>query len=79
VGEASAVLVPALAVDRRGTRLGRGAGFYDRTLQWAATMAPLVAIVRDDELVEELPNDPHDVRMTHAATPGLGVLDLRRE
>ncbi|KMO75669.1 5-formyltetrahydrofolate cyclo-ligase [Mycolicibacterium obuense] len=79
VGEASVVLVPALAVDRRGTRLGRGAGFYDRTLQWASATAPLVAVVRDDELVEELPNDRHDVRMTHAATPGLGVVDLRRE
>ena len=56
-----------------------GAGFYDRTLQRAAAATPLVAVVRDEELVEELPHEPHDVRMTHAVTPGLGVLDLRRE
>lgn len=79
VADASVVLVPALAVDRRGTRLGRGAGFYDRTLRRADAAAPLVAVVRDEELVEELPHEPHDVRMTHAVTPGLGVVDLRRE
>jgi 5-formyltetrahydrofolate cyclo-ligase len=79
VAEASGVLVPALAVDRRGTRLGRGAGFYDRTLQLAADAAPLVAVVRDEELVDALPAEPHDVRMTHAVTPGLGVVELRRE
>lgn len=79
VAEANAVLVPALAVDRRGTRLGRGAGFYDRTLRRAAAGAALVAVVRDDELVDALPREPHDVRMTHALTPGFGVVDLRRE
>ncbi len=79
VAEASAVLIPALAVDRRGSRLGRGAGFYDRTLRRAAAATPLVAVVRDEELVEELPHEPHDVPMTHAVTPGLGVVDLRRE
>ncbi|MEW5808046.1 MAG: 5-formyltetrahydrofolate cyclo-ligase [Actinomycetota bacterium] len=79
VAEASTVLVPALAVDRRGVRLGRGAGFYDRTLQLAAASAQLVALVRDAELVDELPHEPHDVRMTHAVTPGHGVVDLRRE
>ncbi|MBX7450776.1 5-formyltetrahydrofolate cyclo-ligase [Mycolicibacterium sp. 3033] len=79
VTEASTVLVPALAVDRRGARLGRGAGFYDRTLHRAAAGAALVAVVRDDELVDALPYEPHDVRMTHAVTPRLGVVTLRRE
>ena len=46
------MLVPALAVDRRGVRLGRGAGFYDRSLPLAAPAARLVAVVRDDELVD---------------------------
>jgi 5-formyltetrahydrofolate cyclo-ligase len=76
IATASVVLVPALAVDRSGTRLGRGAGFYDRSLPLAAPTARLIAVVRDDELVDRLPADPHDVRMTHALTPGGGLVAL---
>ncbi|HTM84062.1 MAG TPA: 5-formyltetrahydrofolate cyclo-ligase [Mycobacterium sp.] len=73
---AAVILVPALAVDRSGARLGRGAGFYDRTLRAAAPGARLVAVVRDDELVAELPTEPHDVPMTHALTPNGGIVAL---
>lgn len=76
VRAASVVLVPALAVDRRGIRLGRGAGHYDRSLPMAAPDAELVAVVRDAELVDELPGEPHDVRMTSALTPERGVTRL---
>jgi len=76
VAKAAVVVVPALAVDRHGVRLGRGAGFYDRTLLLADPGASLVAVVRDDELVDQLPAEPHDVRMTHALTPGQGVFAL---
>jgi 5-formyltetrahydrofolate cyclo-ligase len=76
IAGASVVLVPALAVDRAGARLGRGAGFYDRSLPLAAPTARLVAVVRDDELVDRLPAEPHDVRMTHALTPNGGVVAL---
>jgi 5-formyltetrahydrofolate cyclo-ligase len=76
VGAAELVLVPALAVDRRGVRLGRGAGHYDRSLVFAAADAVLLAVVRDEELVGRLPGEPHDVRMTGALTPGRGVVEL---
>jgi 5-formyltetrahydrofolate cyclo-ligase len=76
--EASIVLVPALAVDRRGVRLGRGRGFYDRSLVHRAPQARLIAVIRDEELVDEVPRDLHDVRMTHALTPRLGLIDLRQ-
>ncbi len=78
VAQAAMVLVPALAVDRQGVRLGRGAGFYDRTLPLADPGAALVAVVRDDELVDHLPAEPHDVRMTHALTPRGGLVALGR-
>lgn len=74
---ADVVLVPALAVDRRGTRLGRGAGFYDRSLSIAAADTPLVAVVRDAELFDVLPAEGHDVTMTAVLTPGRGLLRLR--
>jgi 5-formyltetrahydrofolate cyclo-ligase len=76
LADADLVLVPALAVDRRGVRLGRGRGFYDRSLPARNPKAQLVAVVRDQELVDELPFEPHDVRMTHVLTPGRGVIAL---
>lgn len=79
LGDAELILVPALAVDRRGARLGRGAGFYDRSLGLRAPGARLVAVVRDRELLDELPAESHDVPMTHAITPGRGVVALAPE
>ena len=76
LGSVRTVLVPALAVDRRGVRLGRGAGFYDRSLAFRDPVARLIAVVRDDELVDALPVEPHDVPMTHALTPGHGLISL---
>ncbi|MFC9363366.1 5-formyltetrahydrofolate cyclo-ligase [Rhodococcus sp. NPDC057014] len=76
IRSADTIFVPALAVDRRGVRLGRGAGFYDRTLGLAALGARLITVVRDEELVSELPEDPHDVRMGWALTPGSGLVAL---
>jgi 5-formyltetrahydrofolate cyclo-ligase len=73
IARAGLVLVPALAVDVRGVRLGRGAGWYDRSLPLARPGTPLVAVVRDDEVVEALPAEPHDVRMTGVLTPGAGL------
>ncbi|KUI20247.1 5-formyltetrahydrofolate cyclo-ligase [Mycobacterium sp. GA-1285] len=78
IAVATTLLVPALAVDRSGVRLGRGAGFYDRSLRWVAGSARLVAVVRDDELVDRLPAEAHDVPMTHALTPRRGLVALGR-
>lgn len=73
---AELVLIPALAVDRAGVRLGRGAGFYDRSLHVATATAILAAVVFDDEVVPALPADPHDVPVTHALTPSAGLVRL---
>lgn len=75
LGQAQVVLVPALAVDRHGVRLGRGGGFYDRSLPLCAAGTRLVAVVWDGEVVEALPSEAHDIRMTHALTPG-GLIAL---
>jgi 5-formyltetrahydrofolate cyclo-ligase len=76
VATAGLVLVPALAVDHRGVRLGRGAGWYDRTLPLARPGTPLVALVRDGELVPALPMERHDVLMTGVLTPQHGLRAL---
>jgi 5-formyltetrahydrofolate cyclo-ligase len=65
------VLVPALAVDRSGTRLGRGGGSYDRALPRARGLT--VALLYDGETLEALPADQHDVRVQAVATPSYGL------
>ncbi|MGK5679338.1 5-formyltetrahydrofolate cyclo-ligase [Actinoplanes sp. URMC 104] len=76
---ADLVLVPALAVDRRGMRLGRGGGSYDRVLaRLPRTGGPLVvALLHDGELLEAVPAEPHDRPVHGAITPtgGLTIFD----
>jgi 5-formyltetrahydrofolate cyclo-ligase len=65
VADAEVVLVPALAVDPSGRRLGQGAGCYDRALTFVTEGTPILAIVFDDErLTGELPEEPHDRRVS---------------
>jgi 5-formyltetrahydrofolate cyclo-ligase len=73
VARADAVLVPALAVDRAGNRLGRGGGSFDRALARVGPLVPLIALLYDDELVEHLPAEPHDVPVRAVVRPTYGV------
>jgi 5-formyltetrahydrofolate cyclo-ligase len=67
IATVAAAFVPALAVARDGTRLGRGGGSYDRAL--ARTAAPACALIFDDEFVPELPRDAWDRPVRAAVTP----------
>jgi 5-formyltetrahydrofolate cyclo-ligase len=77
IGAAEAVVVPALAVARTGGRLGRGGGYYDRALRHARPDAVLVAVVFDDELVDQLPAEAHDHPVSAVVTPSGGWVELR--
>lgn len=76
ISHAGLVLVPALAADVTGRRLGRGGGYYDRTLPLASTGTPLVVLLNDEELVTELPAEPHDRRVTAALLAEAGITAL---
>jgi 5-formyltetrahydrofolate cyclo-ligase len=65
------VLVPGLAFDVKGNRLGRGRGFYDRILSVASGVKCGVAY--DFQLLEEVPTEPHDVRVNFVITPNCCV------
>ncbi|MFC8197253.1 5-formyltetrahydrofolate cyclo-ligase [Streptomyces sp. NPDC057298] len=69
---ADAVLLPGLAVDARGMRLGRGGGSYDRVLARLARAAAdpaLVVLLYDSEVVGRVPEEPHDRPVHAAVTP----------
>jgi 5-formyltetrahydrofolate cyclo-ligase len=76
IGTADVVVLPALAVARDGVRLGRGGGYYDRALQHVRPDAALVALLFDDELLDELPVEEHDRRVTAVVTPSGGWQEL---
>tara|TARA_B110000858_G_scaffold119423_1_gene136411 strand:+ start:624 stop:1145 length:522 start_codon:yes stop_codon:yes gene_type:complete len=62
------ILVPALAADFLGNRLGKGKGFYDRWLENVASRN-IFAVVFDSEVLEFVPNDPHDKKVNGIVTP----------
>ncbi|MEV0943603.1 5-formyltetrahydrofolate cyclo-ligase [Micromonospora wenchangensis] len=70
------VVVPAVAVDRRGLRLGRGGGSYDRALARVPATTLTVALLHDGELLPVLPAQPHDRPVGAALTPSGGLLAL---
>jgi len=70
------VLVPALAVDTAGQRLGRGGGSYDRALARVGPLIPVIALLYDGELLDQVPTEPHDTPVRAVARPGHGVTSV---
>ncbi|WP_279581832.1 5-formyltetrahydrofolate cyclo-ligase [Fodinicola feengrottensis] len=59
-----------------GGRLGRGGGSYDRSLPRVPAGVPIVALTYDNELMDVVPTEPHDQRITAVVTPSGGWLTL---
>jgi 5-formyltetrahydrofolate cyclo-ligase len=62
------VMVPGVAFDRRGARMGHGKGYYDKLLQHARPDATLVALAFECQLFPEIPTAPHDIFMDRIIT-----------
>jgi 5-formyltetrahydrofolate cyclo-ligase len=77
ITSADLVIVPALAVDLAGRRLGRGGGSYDRALARVGAAILTVALLYDGELFGEIPAGPHDQPVRASARPGAGISRLR--
>jgi 5-formyltetrahydrofolate cyclo-ligase len=79
VTDADVVLLPGVAVDGRGMRLGRGGGSYDRVLarlERAGARPALVVLLYDSEVVAQVPEEAHD-RPVHAVVTPSGVRRFR--
>jgi len=68
IQEIDVLLVPGLAFDRQGRRLGNGAGNYDRTLSEARRNTVSIGIAPEAHMVEFVPTEPFDVRVGWLAT-----------
>ncbi len=77
ITSADLVIVPALAIDGAGSRLGRGGGSYDRALARVGASILTVALLHEGELIDEVPAGEHDQPVRAAALPGEGICRLR--
>lgn len=75
IADADLVLVPAVAVDRLGNRLGRGGGYYDRSLGFAGPRTRLLALLDTENVVDAVPVEPHDRAVDGVVTED-GLVDF---
>ena len=76
------IIVPGLAFDLKGQRLGRGQGYYDRYLSGLDHQGGrpiLLGLCLDEQLIEVVPSEKHDVVMDFICTPKRGVLKANSE
>lgn len=73
------VLVPGVAFDRDGGRLGRGAGFYDRSLPSGSAAPRIVGVCFDRQVIEAVPVEPHDRRVDAVVTESGVVRRIPRD
>ncbi len=70
------VIVPAVAYDRNGNRIGRGKGFYDRLLK--NTQAMKIGVGYEFQLVDDIPAEPHDVAVDMVITQNATIVVKKR-
>lgn len=66
--ELDLVMVPGVAFDRNGARMGHGFGYYDKLLEHTRPTTPLVALAFECQLFEEIPTAAHDIFMDKIIT-----------
>lgn len=66
---ADVIICPGMAGTSEGQRLGAGAGWYDRALGEARPETPVILLLNDDEVLDELPVEPWDLHVDLIATP----------
>lgn len=70
------IIVPAVALDGKRNRLGRGKGYYDRLL--SSNACPTIGVACDFQLVDEVPVEPHDRQLDCVVTSDLTAFDEKK-
>lgn len=68
INDVDLVIMPGVAFDPDGNRLGYGAGYYDKLLAGLKRDIPLIAIAYEEQIVNALPSEDHDVRVNKIVT-----------
>lgn len=63
INDVTLVIMPGAAFDSKGNRLGYGGGYYDRLLTRLRRKIPLVALAYEEQLLDSLPAEPHDIKV----------------
>ncbi|MEV7631955.1 5-formyltetrahydrofolate cyclo-ligase [Microbacterium sp. NPDC089318] len=69
VNDVDLMIIPAAAVDRDGTRLGWGRGYFDKTIGSMERCPPVYAVIYDSEVLDSLPREVHDQPVDGIVTP----------
>lgn len=69
INDVDLIVVPAAAVDRTGMRMGWGRGYFDKTIGSMENCPPVYAVIFDDELVDAVPRERHDMPVDGVVTP----------
>ncbi|MDP1758755.1 MAG: 5-formyltetrahydrofolate cyclo-ligase, partial [Thermodesulfovibrionales bacterium] len=68
INDINLVIIPGAAFDASGNRLGYGAGFYDKLLAEIKNKIPIVTPAYEEQIVENIPSEPHDVKVSKIVT-----------
>lgn len=79
VGDIDLILVPGVGFDKRGNRLGRGGGYYDKFITRLGRKTLLVGVGYDFQLVEEVPANRWDKRLDYVVIPSNGTIKTKRD
>jgi 5-formyltetrahydrofolate cyclo-ligase len=66
--DADVIIVPGIAFDLQGHRIGFGKGYYDRSLSALSRIGVVVGLCHDFQLLDQIPTEGHDIRMQYIIT-----------
>lgn len=66
--EVDLIIIPGVAFDYSGNRLGYGGGYYDMLLAERQKKIPIIALAYEEQLVDKIPSEPHDIRIDMVIT-----------
>lgn len=76
ISEIDLIIVPAVAYDRQGNRIGRGKGYYDRLLN--RSRATTIGICYDFQLFDSFDTEPHDIAVDYVVADRAGVIHSKK-
>lgn len=68
INDVDFVVMPGVAFDFKGNRIGYGAGFYDKLLSGLKRQIPLIAIAYEEQIVDSVSSEPHDIKVHKIVT-----------